>query len=111
MYKYFADQKEVLDTVNFDLWFNGVGMPPEKPNYGQSMVEACEVLLKKWLAADESTVGDITSEDYYAMQPLQQIELLSQLWQHDPPIEHYKLDALNKLYKLNDSQNSELLLK
>ncbi|EGT36415.1 hypothetical protein CAEBREN_08718 [Caenorhabditis brenneri] len=110
LYKYFADQKETLDSINFDIWFNGVGMPPEKPNYGQSMVEACEVLLKKWLDADENTVGDITSEDYYSMQPLQQIELLSQLWQHNPPIEHYKLDALDKLYKLNESQNSELLL-
>uniref|UniRef100_A0A8R1HMI0 Leuk-A4-hydro_C domain-containing protein n=1 Tax=Caenorhabditis japonica TaxID=281687 RepID=A0A8R1HMI0_CAEJA len=110
LYKYFADQKEVLDTVNFDIWFNGVGMPPEKPNYGKSMAEACELLLKKWLDADESNIGEITGDDYFSMQPLQQIELLSQLWQHNPSIEHYKLEALNKLYKLNDSQNSELLL-
>ena len=45
------------------------------------MAEACEVLLKKWVEADETTVLEITTDEYLAMQPLQQIELLSQLWQ------------------------------
>ncbi|CAD6194533.1 unnamed protein product [Caenorhabditis auriculariae] len=110
LYKYFHDKKEILDTVNFDAWFFGVGMPPEKPNYGQAMAEACEELLKEWLAADENTVEKINADSYVKMQPLQQIEFLSQLWQHEPPLEHYKLDALNSLYKLNASENSEILL-
>ncbi|CAB3406854.1 unnamed protein product [Caenorhabditis bovis] len=110
LYKYFDDKKAILDTVNFDAWFYGVGMPPEKPEYDQTMAEACKNLLKIWMDADESNVLEIGDKAYFEMQPLQQIEFLSQLWQRDPPIEHYKLDALNKIYKLNESQNAEILL-
>lgn len=34
LFEYFKDKRELLDTVDFDLWFNGVGMPPTKPVYG-----------------------------------------------------------------------------
>ncbi|CAJ0572472.1 unnamed protein product, partial [Mesorhabditis spiculigera] len=84
LYKYFHDKKDILDTVNFDQCS---GLRPMRLPLRLSPLSA----TKK-------------------MQPLQQIEFLSQLWQHDPPLEHYKLEALDALYKLNDSQNCEIVL-
>ncbi|CAI4227985.1 unnamed protein product [Auanema sp. JU1783] len=110
LYTYFHDKKHILDKVDFNLWFNGVGMPPEKPDYGQEMVHACEELFNQWIGAKPEDVSSICPSTYKAMQPLQQIEFISQLWQHDPPLEHWKLEALNEHYKLSQSQNSEILL-
>lgn len=31
LFEYFADQKDVLNEVDFDAWFYGLGMPPVKP--------------------------------------------------------------------------------
>ncbi|CAJ0601309.1 unnamed protein product [Cylicocyclus nassatus] len=110
LHEYFVDKKAILSTVDFDAWFYAVGMPPEKPKYGQAMVIACEALFKQWIDSNEEESARITVDTYKSMQPLQQIEFISQLWQHDPPIEHWKLEALNNLYSLNDSENCEILL-
>lgn len=110
LFEYFSEKRDILNTVDFDAWFHAVGMPPEKPEYGQNMVVACEALFKQWLEVDEKEVDGITIDSFRTMQPLQQIEFLSQLWQHDPPLEHWKLAALNKLYGLNNSENCEILL-
>lgn len=100
------------------------------------MVKDCENLLQKWLEVGENEVDKMTVDEYKNMQPLQQIEFLSQLrqvflgfykswqkirnfwffrqntkFQHETPIEHYKLDAINKLYQLNESENCEILLQ
>uniref|UniRef100_A0A7I4YHZ2 Leuk-A4-hydro_C domain-containing protein n=1 Tax=Haemonchus contortus TaxID=6289 RepID=A0A7I4YHZ2_HAECO len=111
LYEYFQDKTDILNAVDFDAWFHAVGMPPEKPNYGQAMVIACEALFKQWIEADEVEVNNINTDSFKAMQPLQQIEFISQLWQHDPPLEHWKLTALDRAYGLNDSENSEIVFK
>ncbi|VDL77484.1 unnamed protein product [Nippostrongylus brasiliensis] len=110
LFEYFHDKRDILNTIDFDAWFHAVGMPPEKPDYGQSMVVACEALFKQWIEANEEQATKITADAFKSMQPLQQIEFLSQLWQHDPPLEHWKLAALNEVYGLNDSENCEILL-
>ncbi|GMR45560.1 hypothetical protein PMAYCL1PPCAC_15755, partial [Pristionchus mayeri] len=110
LYNYFADQKEILDSIDFPSWLLNSGMPPAKPKYDEEMVVDCNTLINEWIEATQITVQGITREAYTAMKPLQQIICLSQLWQHDPPIEHYKLDAMNALYSLNDSENCEILL-
>ncbi|GMT24383.1 hypothetical protein PFISCL1PPCAC_15680 [Pristionchus fissidentatus] len=110
LYSYFHDQKEILDSFDMNSWLFDVGMPPSKPKYDEEMVVDCDKLLKEWIDADETTVKDITKEMYVSMKPLQQIEFISQLWQHNPPIEHYKLDALDSLYALTNSENCEILL-
>ncbi|KAK6042470.1 leukotriene A4 hydrolase [Cooperia oncophora] len=111
LHEYFHDKKDILNTVDFDAWFYAVGMPPEKPSYGQAMVVACEALFKQWIEANEADVDKIDSATFKAMQPLQQIEFLSRLFQHDHPLEHWRLAALNRAYGLNDSENSEIVLK
>ncbi|XGW31167.1 hypothetical protein V3C99_009824 [Haemonchus contortus] len=111
LYEYFQDKTDILNAVDFDAWFHAVGMPPEKPNYGQAMVIACEALFKQWIEADEVEVKNIDTDSFKTMQPLQQIEFISQLWQHDPPLEHWKLTALDRAYGLNDSENSEIVFK
>ncbi|PIO62198.1 leukotriene A4 hydrolase, partial [Teladorsagia circumcincta] len=80
-------------------------------SYGQTMVVACEDLFKQWIEANEDEIEKINRDTFKAMQPLQQIEFLSRLCQRDPPLEHWKLVALDKAYGLNDSENSEIVLK
>lgn len=45
------------------------------------MVKDCENLLQKWLEVGENEVDKMTVDEYKNMQPLQQIEFLSQLRQ------------------------------
>ncbi|GMT02883.1 hypothetical protein PENTCL1PPCAC_25057, partial [Pristionchus entomophagus] len=110
LYSYFHDKQEILDAIDMTTWLFDVGMPPSKPKFDEEMVVDCDLLIKKWIDADESTVTNITRDSYESMKPLQKIECISQLRQHDPPLEHYKLEALNTLYSLNDSENCEILL-
>ncbi|KAF8382648.1 hypothetical protein PRIPAC_71790 [Pristionchus pacificus] len=111
LYNYFDDRKDVLDSVNIDAWLFEAGMPPAKPEYDDTMVVECDKLVKEWIDADEKSVKSITSEAYLSMKPLQRIECFSQLWQHDPPLPHYKLEALDRLYSLEECGNFEIQLQ
>lgn len=75
------------------------------------MVKACDALYRQWVEATENNINNIRADEYMKMQPLQQIEFLAQLWQHEPTIPHWKIEALSKLYKLEESENCEILLK
>jgi leukotriene-A4 hydrolase len=108
--EYFADKKDLLDTVDFDAWFYGLGMPPVKPVYDMTMAKACQDVYDQWANADEEAVNQMTSDDFDKLTPLQRIELLNQLWQHDAPLPLYKLDRLSELYHLNETGNNEILL-
>ena len=50
-------------------------------SYDETMVKDCENLLQKWLEVGENEVDNMTVDEYKNMQPLQQIEFLSQLRQ------------------------------
>ena len=50
-------------------------------SYDETMVKDCENLLQKWLEVGENEVDKMTVDEYKNMQPLQQIEFLSQLRQ------------------------------
>ncbi|VDM41800.1 unnamed protein product [Toxocara canis] len=111
LYAYFDQKRDILDSVDFDKWFDGVGMPPDKPHFDMAMVEACESLYNKWICTNEEHILKLTSYDFDDLIPFQQIEFLSRLWQHDPPLELYKLNKMNELYRLNESSNFEILYR
>ena len=48
LYQYFDAEKEKLEQVNWDLWFNKPGLAPVKGQYDTSLQEACTKLANQW---------------------------------------------------------------
>ncbi|KAI6225081.1 Leukotriene A-4 hydrolase [Aphelenchoides fujianensis] len=61
--EFFADKKEVLERVDFDGWLNKPGVPPNKPNYDESLVQKCRDLAAKWTAAPLESLGKEDAEE------------------------------------------------
>uniref|UniRef100_A0A8C8BRN9 Leukotriene A-4 hydrolase n=1 Tax=Otus sunia TaxID=257818 RepID=A0A8C8BRN9_9STRI len=51
LYSYFKDKVDVLDKVDWNLWFHAPGMPPVKPTYDMTLANACVALSQRWIKA------------------------------------------------------------
>lgn len=59
LYEFFADKKDLLDSVDWKTWLFTPGLPP-KPDFDTSMVDACYELGDRWiLLAKTSTDFDL----------------------------------------------------
>lgn len=65
LYEFFADKKEILDTVDWDTWFYAPGMPPVKPNFDTSLADVCYNLAEKWVKAIAAAPTDGNVYDAY----------------------------------------------
>ena len=59
LYKYMEEHhgKEVVDklnTIDFDTWINGKGMPPVDPQFDTTLADQCYALAKRWDEARNS---------------------------------------------------------
>lgn len=61
LYAFFADKTAQLDTIDWHTWLYEPGMPPTKPNFDTSMVDACYALADRWYRALEKNA------DYHAL--------------------------------------------
>lgn len=51
LFEYFSNQesKRKIDTVDFETWFYGAGMPPVANKYNTSLAVACEHLATRYV--------------------------------------------------------------
>jgi len=63
LYSFFDDEKDKLEQVDWDLWFNKPGLAPVKGVYDTSLQEACTKLARKWQsgAVDTCSATDLAS--------------------------------------------------
>lgn len=65
LYEFFADKKDILDTVDWDTWFYAPGMPPVKLNFDTSLADVCYKLADKWVAAIKAAPAGGADEAYF----------------------------------------------
>lgn len=62
LYAFFADKKDVLDTIDWEAWLYKPGMPPVKPQFDTTLVDQCYSLADKWFnAVSKSSKSDLTA--------------------------------------------------
>lgn len=111
--QYFADkgQPGAFDQVDWETWFNGVGMPPVKPDYNTALRVKCEILAQKWLDADDSKMLEFSESDCLELSSPQVMEFLSVLLNHKDPLPLKKIQCMAEIYRLNHVRNSEVRFK
>lgn len=62
LYEYFGAKKQILDSVDWDAWFNKPGMPPIDNNFDRSLLLACEDLSKVWINSPSATITNAAFE-------------------------------------------------
>ncbi|CAH1784371.1 unnamed protein product, partial [Owenia fusiformis] len=107
LYSYFKDKKEILDSVDWDAWFNTPGLPPVKNEFDTSLADACTALAKKWSDASDEDVSSFPASDLESLSSPQRVEFLAQLIML-PPLSKAKVEMMQKLYKFDDVKNSEI---
>ncbi|ODQ82046.1 hypothetical protein BABINDRAFT_6659 [Babjeviella inositovora NRRL Y-12698] len=53
LYEFFADKRDLLDTIDWNTWLYGAGLPP-KPKFDTTLVDQCYALADRWTAAANS---------------------------------------------------------
>ncbi|TKR80495.1 hypothetical protein L596_014562 [Steinernema carpocapsae] len=105
--QFFADKKPVLGNIDFDTWLKTAGVPPNKPKYDETLVEACRGLAKKWTDSTDSAVDSITPDEFQKMAAAAQVKVLQCIRSADP-LSMHKLEALDRTYSLLASKNCEV---
>ena len=106
--KYFYNV-EALQTIDWDTWLYKPGMPIYKPQFDNSMAKKCWNLAKKWKQWNMKR-RKVWKIEFHSFSPLQKQEFLSSLF-NGPPLNHLKLNSMEKLYSLNGSPNYEILFR
>ncbi|XP_014672522.1 PREDICTED: leukotriene A-4 hydrolase-like [Priapulus caudatus] len=107
LYDYFADKKDLLDSVDWDAWLYAPGMPPVQPNYDLTLADACVSLSRRWLEAPLNKLDQFSGDDVKTMNSRQLRELLALLLVEEPlPIA--KLEAMDTLYGFSAMMNAEI---
>ena len=110
---YFKDYLSgyVIESIEWDTWFNKPGMPIYKPRYDETLAIACADLSKKWVDWNlESESCPFTLKEFESLSSEQKIEFLAKLLE-EAPLSVEKLDKMEQLYNLNANNNSEIKFK
>jgi leukotriene-A4 hydrolase len=62
LYEYFASKIDVLDTVDWNNWFHGTGMPPVDNKFDRTLLLACEDLSQIWLQNPTPSINNAAFE-------------------------------------------------
>lgn len=68
-----------LNTIDFDLWINGTGMPPVDPEFDTTLADICYKLADRWdKARDSQDFTGFSPEDIKDMKADQKSKLTMQ---------------------------------
>ena len=112
LFEFFASQPEktaILEKVDWEAWFHGVGMPPVKPAFNTSLLDACTDLAKKWIDANDAALPNFTADEFLKLDSKQRVEFLAQmLLAPDEAVTVTKCQKMAELYGLDQVRNSEI---
>ncbi|CAG5115265.1 unnamed protein product [Candidula unifasciata] len=110
LYTYFSSEEDhkKLDTVDWETWFHGLGMPPYQPNYDLRLAEPGRVLSKRWIEQPDDDLNVFSPGDINNLPSIVIREFLSQLILAEPPLSQAKVKHLEKVYNFNKVRNSEI---
>ena len=105
----YNDKLKILDSVDWNAWFNGHGMPPVKNVFDATLANACEHLAARWDAARSSSdpAKDFSIDDISKFSSNQIVVFLEKLlYKSALPLQ--VVDAMESVYKLTASGNCEI---
>ncbi|KAG0172804.1 Leukotriene A-4 hydrolase [Apophysomyces sp. BC1034] len=113
LYAYFEEHhgKETVDklnTIDFDLWINGTGMPPVDPKFDTTLADACYDLAKRWdEARDASDFTQFSPKDIASFTATQKIVFLERLTDCEP-LPHRLIEKMDQLYEMTPIRNADV---
>ncbi|KAI6179628.1 Leuk-A4-hydro-C domain-containing protein [Aphelenchoides besseyi] len=105
---FFSDKKDVLDNIDFDSWLYKPGLPPNKPNFDQSLVAECIQLAERWSSADLKSLGKEDVEQFRKLSSNQKIKTLNAI-EMGPALAHDRIELMGKAYELDQSTNMKIM--
>jgi len=112
LFEFFADRPEktaLLAKVDWEAWLRQPGMPPVKPAFDTSLLDACTRLSKKWIEAGDEALEGFTGDEYANLTSKQRVEFLAQmLFAPEANLSVAKCERMAKIYDLDSVGNSEI---
>ena len=102
-----------VDEIDWDVWYHAQGMPPVLPPLDQSMAKASTDLAEAWYNVDRNALSPPSTNDINEWACGQITCFLDTLQQKTggKPLKVSTLEAMNGLYKLAETRNSEILFR
>lgn len=113
LYEYFAkvdkSKLEILDSVDWNTWLYGYGMPPVDPKFDRTLLNKCDELAKRWIKFKDSKSfdGGFNSTDLDEFDAKQKMIFLLRI-NEDGPYSKEFIEAMDKVYGLTKVVNSEI---
>jgi len=112
LYDYFKDQKDKLDTIDWDKWLYGEGTTlPVTLEYNLTLVNAAYDLAKRWDASrdiQDPTQAGFQASDLDSLGSNQRVIFLQRLESYYNPLPSTHLFYLNSLYGFGVTGNAEI---
>jgi len=112
LYSYFKKHDEskikILDSVDWNTWLYGYGMPPIDPKFDRTLLNMCDDLAKKWIDKKDATSFDEFSlKDIENFDADQLMIFISKISDEGPFSETF-IKAMDKAYEFTKTKNSEV---
>ncbi|KAI8972126.1 peptidase family M1-domain-containing protein [Pilobolus umbonatus] len=99
---------EKLNTIDFDEWIYGTGMPPVDPHFDTTLADACFDLAKRWdEAREDEDTSSFSPEDVKNFTATQKIVFLEKL-SDCAPLPHALLSKMDELYEMSPIRNADI---
>lgn len=117
LYEYFTQQKDKLDSVDWDTWYYTPGLPP-KPQFDTSLADACYKLADKWIEAAKSGKSENELVNEFSKTDLENWTTTQMGVFIDTVINEYEklstttteaVKAMNRVYSFASSNNAEVI--
>ena len=111
--QHFAGNQKI-NEIDWETWFYKQGMPPVLPPLDQSMAKASTDLADKWIDVDRGNKQDPPSTNELSAWSSGQTTCFLDALQDktaDKPLQISTLEAMNRLYHLSESRNSEIIFR
>jgi len=103
-----SDQTK-LNSVDWETWFYGTGLPPFTPKYDLSIAQPVLDLSARWLKVSDGDLGGFSGKDLEGTASLLVREFLSTLVSSQKPVMSLtKVHKMEEVYKFNSVNNSEV---
>uniref|UniRef100_A0AC35U662 Leuk-A4-hydro_C domain-containing protein n=1 Tax=Rhabditophanes sp. KR3021 TaxID=114890 RepID=A0AC35U662_9BILA len=111
LFEYYDDKRDILDKVDFEKWFHEAGIPPNRPNYDESLMCKCRHLANKWIQAKDEDLNQFTEcKTFESMSSVEKDQVLDYIRQGDSKITIEKVKKLTDVYKLDKTENCEIIM-
>ncbi|GFS26367.1 leukotriene A-4 hydrolase [Elysia marginata] len=113
LFEYFSSEEDQqkLHGVDWETWFQGLGMPPFQPDYDGALLleEASKVLSARWVSQPEENLGVFSREDLDNLPSLLVRQFLQFLLDEEKnPLSLVKVMRMEQVYGFNAVKNSEV---